>query len=317
MIKPFSIPARVFALGESLIDLIYNGQMQFNAVAGGSVLNAAVSMSRAGMEVLLVSEFGNDNSGKLLAEFLATNHISTKHCSIGESRKTSLAVAFLDENKNATYTFYHDFPAEYQSATLPDFCESDYLLLGSFYSVRPDRRQVVAKIIKSAAAAGTTILFDPNIRKNHFDGSASLIESFEKNMLASSIVKGSVDDFELLFGTRTGNAIYSKVSRFCKFLIITSGDLPVQVFTPSFFIELDVPQIKPKSTIGAGDNFNAGLLYGLTQCGIDAKVLPETDATTWKTILNFACLFAANACASIENYISYDFAQALPGSNYK
>lgn len=50
----------VYALGETLLDMITNDGLRFRAFPGGSVLNASVSLARVGVGVELVSEFGND-----------------------------------------------------------------------------------------------------------------------------------------------------------------------------------------------------------------------------------------------------------------
>jgi fructokinase len=62
--------------------------------------------------------------------------------------------------------------------------------------------------------------------------------------------------------------------------------------------------IKPISTIGAGDNFNAGFAYALLQKGIrgrDLAALPERD---WDVLIASAHAFAAEVCQSLDNYIA-------------
>ena len=63
------------------------------------------------------------------------------------------------------------------------------------------------------------------------------------------------------------------------------------------------------STIGAGDNFNAGFVYGLIKYGITREML-ETGLTTeqWDGLIDLAQQFSANVCGSIHNSIDSDFA---------
>ncbi len=51
------------------------------------------------------------------------------------------------------------------------------------------------------------------------------------------------------------------------------------------------------STIGAGDNFNAGVIYALLK-------LKEPD---WDRIVPIAHSFSANVVASLFNYVDKDF----------
>ena len=64
-------------------------------------------------------------------------------------------------------------------------------------------------------------------------------------------------------------------------------------------------KIETLSTIGAGDNFNAGVVYTLSQ-------LPALAALTlgreeWDKIVTTAHLFSAEVCQSYENYVPEDF----------
>ena len=70
-----------------------------------------------------------------------------------------------------------------------------------------------------------------------------------------------------------------------------------------------VPKINTKSTIGAGDTFNAGVISGLSQLGITKSSLNDLRINQWEDIINRAILFATNVCVSFDNYISNDLAQ--------
>ena len=103
---------RVFCLGETVLDLVSEDSVNLRAVPGGSVLNASVSLGRMNIPVHLLSEFGNDKAGDVIVQFLADNHVDTLFCIRHRNHKTSLALAFLDHQKNASYTFYHDTPED-------------------------------------------------------------------------------------------------------------------------------------------------------------------------------------------------------------
>ena len=62
------------------------------------------------------------------------------------------------------------------------------------------------------------------------------------------------------------------------------------------------------STIGAGDNFNAGFIYGLLRQGITRDHLDRgLTQQQWNGLIADALAFAAESCKSIYNYISVDF----------
>jgi len=298
---------RVFALGETVLDLVSEGGSGMHAIPGGSVLNASVSLGRMEVDVYLISEFGDDRAGSLIKDFLNLNHVSTEFCIRHVHNKTSLALAFLDSDKNATYSFYHDSPENLEYKNISEFMKEDVLLFGSFYSVKPDRRSFVTRLIEKASEAGAVIYYDLNVRKAHSDNIAELIPSFLMNMDSSNIVKGSDEDFLILFGTREPERIYEKVANFCKFLIITNGAEPVQIFTGKHSRSYRIPTINPVSTIGAGDNFNAGFIYGLLSSGINTDTIGDITDSELDSMVGCGLAFATETCLSNGNYISGSF----------
>ncbi len=287
--------------------MVSEGGFAFRAIPGGSVLNASVSLGRMGIDVTLLSEIGADKAGDLIAEFLENNAVHADLCTRLPGYKTSLALAFLDGEKKASYSFYHDSPVELAGAKVPVFQKEDVLLFGSFYSVKPDRRAFVLKVLQNAMEAGSVIYYDLNIRKAHSVEMSMLLPSFINNMSVATIVKGSDEDFLELFGLSDPLAIYEKVSRYCKILLITYGSGPVQVFTHGFSKSYDVPAIVPVSTIGAGDNFNAGFIYGLAAIDAAGGELADLPVAEMDLLAGYGIAFAAETCQREENFVDTRF----------
>ena len=63
------------------------------------------------------------------------------------------------------------------------------------------------------------------------------------------------------------------------------------------------------STIGAGDNFNAGIVYGLIREGILREDLDHITPQTWSRLIGYGIEFGTEACLSTSNYVSKDFAE--------
>ena len=90
-------------------------------------------------------------------------------------------------------------------------------------------------------------------------------------MRLSDVVRGSTEDFEYLFGLHDGAAIYERVRRYCPTLILTDGARPIRLYRPEGCESYPVERIATVSTIGAGDNFNAGYIYAKLK-GIDDRI---------------------------------------------
>jgi len=312
----FSSRRSVYALGETLLDMVSlpqknsefgNEAYMFQAVPGGSVLNASVSLGRMGSDIQLISEFGNDKAGDLIDDFLKKNSVKTNFCTRHTDHKTSLALAFLDQSKNASYTFYLDSPYSLPETNIPAFNLDDILLFGSFYSVKPERRSFILSVLKNAVEAKSAIYYDLNIRKNHAATMLDLMSSYLNNISVATIVKGSDEDFRNLLGIDDPVAVYEQISKYCKILIMTNGDKPLHVFMPCFHKTYSIPEITPVSTIGAGDNFNAGFIYGLSTTAFGAGQLADIPEKEMDRMVGCGIAFSTETCLSPENYISGNF----------
>jgi len=65
------------------------------------------------------------------------------------------------------------------------------------------------------------------------------------------------------------------------------------------------------STIGAGDNFNAGMIAAIYKNGITGEHLATMGEDMWSKVISSGIDFASDVCMSYENYISEEFAENL------
>ena len=64
------------------------------------------------------------------------------------------------------------------------------------------------------------------------------------------------------------------------------------------------------STIGAGDNFNAGFIFGLLKQHITRRDLDKgLTEEQWDAVIQSAQEFSAESCKSIFNYVSKEFGE--------
>lgn len=130
-----------------------------------------------------------------------------------------------------------------------------------------------------------------------------------ENLEYADIVRGSKEDFETLFQLSDPNKIYTdKIKFYCPNFIYTRGAEGIELFSLEKHIHFDVPEINTVSTIGAGDNFNAGLLYGLLKENITREQLKNLTSEKWTKIISTGIDFSIEVCCSYDNYISQEFA---------
>lgn len=307
---------RVYTIGETVLDVIFKNNNPVSAKPGGSVLNSSVSLGRLGVDVSFISDYGSDEVGQLIDGFLLDNRVNTDLVVKFEQHKSALALAFLDEKNDASYSFYKDFPVKRLSGLNVNFSPSDYLLFGSFFAITDSIRESLLNILKSAKNAGVTIIYDPNFRRPHLHELDKVKPWIIENISFADVVKASDEDFNLIFQTDNPDDAYRKVVKSgCDYMIYTTGPEDVFLRTPQAEVQEAVKAVKTVSTIGAGDNFNAGVVWSLYNLDLHRDDLKNLDPGTWGIILKNGISFAAEVCMQYDNYISLDFAKAILKSN--
>jgi fructokinase len=300
---------KIYGIGETVFDIIFKDGNPQAAKAGGSVLNSMISLGRLGLPVSFISEYGLDNAGNLIDKFLKINGVDTRFVNRYQKGNTTISLAFLDEKNDAHYNFYKDHSDKRFDIDFPLFSSDDILQFGSFYAIWPEIREEFKKLIMDAAESNALVLYDPNFRKTHASELISLKPMILENMEMANIVRGSKEDFEEIFGVKSPNEAWKVIKNYCKCLVYTVNTEGVFVFTPHFSGEFPVKKIEPVSTIGAGDNFNAGVITAIYRNNILRDDLLKLEEPEWLNIITTATAFATHVCLSIDNYLSVDFAK--------
>ena len=306
----------VFGIGETILDIIFKEEQPYKAVPGGSVFNGLVSLGRLQVPVTFISEVGKDQVGELILRFMAQNHISTQYIDRFPDGKSPISLAFLDANRNAKYAFYKDYPTQRLEVPFPRIEADDIFIIGSYYALNPALRPRMVEFLQYAHERKAIIYYDLNFRKAHAHEAIRLMPTVLENLEYADIVRGSDEDFLNLFGEQAGDRVYADhIQFYCDRLITTYGAKGVDLYTSRFKQHYDALAIEPQSTIGAGDNFNAGLIFGLLKEDVRLKDLADLTPDSWERIIRHGMALAGEVCQSYDNYISTDFASCYLAAN--
>ena len=303
---------KVIGIGETVYDIVFKLGQPTAAVPGGSTFNSMISLGRCGIAADFLSEFGDDKVGSIIKDFMESNGVNPAFVNILPT-KTPLSLAFLDENNDASYTFYRDQAVERPDFIYPEISPDDVVLFGSFYALNPDCRPLVKRFLEHAKSRGAILYYDVNFRPSHVKDLGNIGNALWENLELSDVVRGSNEDFITLFGTGDAAEVFKeKISPYCGNLICTYGAKPLKVIdSRGLSLECPVEQVETVSTIGAGDSFNAGFIYGLVKNGITRGMLSDgLPAGVWKELVGCAGSFSASCCQSSFNYVTPEFASA-------
>ena len=303
---------KVIGIGETILDIIFKNDQPIGAVPGGSTFNGVISLGRTGLPTALISETGDDRVGRRVISFLEENHVDASSVSVYPESKSPISLAFLNEHNDAEYIFYKDHPHDRLEMIYPDIQPDDIVMYGSFYAINPVIREQMAAFLTFAHERGAILYYDVNYRSSHRHELMKVKPNILENFELATVVRGSKEDFEVMFDMQDAEKVYrSEISFYCKNFIYTQGSEPLEVRgVGGQSLQYPVEQTETVSTIGAGDNFNAGFVYGLVKYGITREML-ETGILKeqWDHLVSEAQQFAANVCQSINNSVDESFAE--------
>ncbi len=311
---------KVIGIGETVLDIIFKDEQPVHAVPGGSTFNAIISLGRAGVVTNFISETGNDRIGRMIIQFLKDNGCQSSSVNVYPDSKSPLSLAFLNEQNDAEYIFYKDHPSDRLDFTYPEVNADDIVLFGSYYALNPVIRPQVKAFLDHAHDHGAILYYDVNFRASHQNEVMKLTPNLLENFELADIVRGSKEDFEVLFKKSDPDVVYrSQIMFYTKKFIYTQGAKPVELRGDGGLTkQYPVIPTQTVSTIGAGDNFNAGFLYGLIHCGITNRDIQNgLQEQQWDELIHYGQLFSAEACHSLFNYISPEFGAQHKAELYK
>jgi len=302
---------KVFGFGETVLDIIFKDGQPRAAKPGGSVLNAFVSLGRLGWEPCFVSEYGQDNVGRLVDKYLDENGVNTKYINRFNDGQSALAMAFLDDDNNADYTFYKNFPEKRLQELPEDIAADDIIVFGSIYASSREVRDAVVRFLEIGLDRGAIIIYDPNFRRAHLADLDELKPRIIENLNYADIIRGSDEDFRLIFGAERPEKVLEIIDDGTKLLIYTQNSDRVSVYLNHMEASIPAEKIEPVSTIGAGDNFNAGIIHWLLKNGTTRAGLQLLQEGDLGDMAATGIKFATNVCLGFDNYISHDFARGI------
>lgn len=302
--------AKVIGIGETVFDILFKNNAPVKAVPGGSVYNCVISLGRCGVQTEFISEVGDDRIGNIILEHLRDNNVGSSAVCSFSGGKSPLALAFLNENNDAEYLFYKDYPNNRLEVEFPVIKEGDIVVYGSYFVLNPVLRSKTKAFLEYAHEQGAVLFYDINFRKNHVNERIKLAEALIENLELADIVRGSADDFRYLYEMDDAEKIYNqKIKFYCPNFIFTNGGGDVRFFTRGVNAVYPVKQVDVVSTVGAGDNFNAGVLYGLVNNCVTRETLAQLTVAEWNAIMSNGLDFSAHACTLLENYVDKEWAK--------
>jgi len=293
----------ILSCGDALIDFVpvraADGREAVRPAVGGSCLNIAVGLARLGIPSGFVGGISTDLFGRMIADHAAASKVDLRHATRTD-HQTTLAFVRLIVGESQ-YAFYDAGTASanwtYRRGSIA-FDAIDAVHIGSTTLVH-DRGAAEAGSLIADAKATATISFDPNCRPNLVHDQKAYRARMGAFAANADVVRMSDVDFEYLFGEEDFAARAAALLATGPSLVVvtrgTNGALAWHRAVGA--VEVGAPGVDVVDTIGAGDSFQAALLFALRQLGrIERSNLQTIGAADLRRALSFACKCAALTC---------------------
>jgi fructokinase len=269
-------------------------------VVGGSCLNIAVGMARLDAAAGFVGGISTDLFGRMIADHALTSGVELRYATRSAHQSTLDFVRSVAGEPQ--YAFYNEGSASrnwtYRSGSIP-FSEIDAIHVGSTTLV-DETGAAEALAMVNEARGSATISFDPNCRPNLVRDKAKYVTRMAAFAAAADIIRMSDVDFDYLYGDDdcAGRA-KSMIAGGGSLMVVTRGIRGVQAWhRKAGALEVEAPMVTVVDTIGAGDSFQAALLFALHALGrIGRGPLREMTAGELHRVLSFASICAAFTCS--------------------
>ena len=234
---------RIAEIGDNCIDVYERLGRKYPT---GNVVDTGVNLKKLGAEVSIISTTGSDENGKWMLETLQKQGLDISHLKVAEGQT---AVTYMDMDGNDR------IHGDYVEGVLENitFDEEDVAFAASHDLVHTALWGKAEDALPGIAAKGTPIAFDYADRLDH-----PLVEQTLPYVTYGfySYHKGKDETIKAF--------LQDKVARGMKIAVATFGEEGSMAWDGEKFYDCGIVKAeKVVNTIGAGDSFIAGFLFGI------------------------------------------------------
>lgn len=246
---------------------------------GGSCSIFACQAAKLGLKIAGLGAVGDDFFGRLIRDKLDSAGVITDYIRIDRSVKTGMGAALCKRDGDRSILTY---AGSIEAAGIEDMTDeilasTKHLHIGSFYLLKKLEKNLL-EIVRTAKKYGATISLDTNWDPYEtWDGGIfdllPLVDIFQPN------------ENEIMAITRKNNLeeAVKSILELVPVITLKRGKKGAAVITREKYFHVEPVDVPVVDTVGAGDSFDAGFLYGF---------LSELDL--------FECLKIGSICGSLN-----------------
>jgi 5-dehydro-2-deoxygluconokinase len=278
----------------------------------------AVGLARLGAKVGIVASLGNDSLSEYLIQFLKSEKVDTNHVQTAPGYLPSLCLTEVSPPDRFPQVFYRRDPVDTRlDATAEDltYIASSRMFItnGTSLCASPSRESTY-RALERAREAGGRVVLDVDYRAMSWRNPDEAGLAVRLALPFVDVLIGNELELTIVAGTSGLDEAIQKLHKArVPMLVSKLGDKGTRVWTgeePVFLAPYSVPVV---STIGAGDGFASGFLYGLVRGMPVIECLHYGNAAAAIVVSRLSCSEAMPTLAEVEQIIREQRGVPAPG----
>ena len=247
--------------------------------SGGTVGNTAAGLARLDLDVLFLGKIGGDSYGRFIIEDFRREGVGTQYLLKDDDDFTLMVIAFIDEKGERHNVAWPPRGTAQFNIRPSDFPESVWNGVNWFHTSgiimgEPPAQKTVLHIMREARRRRIPVSFDLNLRLEYFGWRPGVKETvLEAVSLSDFIFASLTEELVPLTDCSDYQSAVSCLNHPGLTVIARQGKDETYVFSGGKTKSYRTFNIDVKDTLGAGDAFNSGFIFGmLSGFGIDKSI---------------------------------------------
>ena len=301
---------KIIAIGESVLDTVFENRQPVKAFVGGRIANAAASLGMLGINVSMVSECCTDIVGDTIIDFFNRHQVDVRSIDRFTDGATAFSAIFNDP-QGPRIVNYGKYPDDRFDVVWPRIDENDIVIFGSLYAIDIPQRERLFEMISYAAERKAIIIYLPGFQHGINFRITKVMPAILENLEIADLVLAHEQDINSIFPDESPEeAFKNHIGFYDNAYFHINRNLSVSLFGRNRRANFEARGGNTTNLLGWQAGFTTGIVYNILLNNITRSQLHGADDEMFNKLVADAFDFAACCAQSHDHCITEQFASA-------